>query len=188
MHCASTRPARSWRATKTLLAGGAIGQETYDKSQLAFSVASSEHAQARANVQAIEAVLANMSHPRQLRRGGHRAPPRAGRDRDRRCAGADRDEPGRPLGAHLYPGEPHRRGALGGYKATIITDTWPDKHYGGEVMYIAVAGRVHAEERADDRGAREAGVCRQGAHRRDDPHFELKPGMPADVRLERLAP
>ena len=52
---------RDVERNKTLLAGGAIGQETFDKSQLAFNLASSELAQAQANVQAIEAVLANMT-------------------------------------------------------------------------------------------------------------------------------
>ncbi len=171
---------------RTLLAGGAIGQEPYDKTLLAFNVAQSEHAQARASVQAIEAVLANMTI-------------RASFDG---VVTVRHREPGEivPAGApvltvmnpndrwvRIYIPE-NRIGAVHlGKKATISTDTWPDKRYAGEVTYIASQAEF-TPKNVQTTEERVKLVYAVKVRISDDPKFELKSGMPADVRLEETAP
>lgn len=170
----------------TLLAGGAIGQEAFDKAQLAFNVASSDRAQARAAVQVIEAVLANMVI-------------RASFDG---VVAVRHHEPGEtvpagsPVLTVLNPDDrwvriyiPERQvGAVHlGQKAAITTDTYPDRHYTGEVTYIASQAEFTprnvqtTEERVKLVYAVKVRIV-------DDPKFGLKPGIPADVRLEAEAP
>jgi len=170
----------------TLLAGGAIGQEAFDKAQLAFNVATSDRAQARAAVQVIDAVLANMVI-------------RASFDG---VVAVRHHEPGEtvpagsPVLTVLNPDDrwvriyiPERQiGAVHlGQKAAITTDTYPDRHYTGEVTYIASQAEFTprnvqtTEERVKLVYAVKVRIV-------DDPKFELKPGIPADVRLEAEAP
>lgn len=177
---------RDQARAKTLLAGGAIGQEAYDKAQLAFNVAQSEHAQASASVQATEAVLANM----RIRASfdgvvtvRHREP-------------GEIVAPGTPVLTVMNPDDrwvriyipEHHIGAVRiGQKASITTDTWRDKRYAGEVTYIAAQAEFTPKnvQTAEERVKLVYAVkVRIG----DDPKFELKPGMPADVRLEEAAP
>jgi HlyD family secretion protein len=74
-----------------------------------------------------------------------------------------------------------------GDKAAITTDTWPDKQYAGDVTYIAAAAEFTpknvqtAEERVKLVYAVKVRIS-------DDAAFDLKPGMPADVRLQQAAP
>jgi HlyD family secretion protein len=172
--------------SRELLAGGAIGQEAYDKAQLAFKVAQSDNAQARANAQAIEAVLANM-----IIHAGfdgvvtvrHREP-------------GETVAPGLPVLTVMNPDDrwvriyipEFRIGAVHrGQKAAIQTDTYRDKRYGGEVTYIASEAEFTpknvqtTEERVKLVYAVKVRVA-------EDPGFELKPGMPADVTLETATP
>ncbi len=171
---------------KTLLAGGAIGQETFDKSQLAFNLASSELAQAQANVQAIEAVLANMII-------------RASFDG---VVTVRHREPGEimPAGApvltvmnpgdrwvRIYIPENHIGAVHLGQKAMITTDTWPDKQYAGDVTYIASQAEF-TPKNVQTTEERVKLVYAVKVRITDDPKFELKSGMPADVRLEAASP
>lgn len=177
---------RDLERSTTLLAGGAIGQEAFDKAQLAFNVASSDRAQARAAVQVIEAILANMVI-------------RASFDG---VVAVRHHEPGEtvpagsPVLTVLNPDDrwvriyiPERQiGAVHlGQKAAITTDTYPDRHYSGEVTFIASQAEFTprnvqtTEERVKLVYAVKVRVV-------DDPKFELKPGIPADVRLEAEAP
>lgn len=171
---------------QTLLAGGAIGQEVYDKALLALNIAQSEQAQARANVQALEAVLANMTIRASFEgivTVRHREP-------------GEIVPPGAPVLTVMNPGDrwvriyipEHRIGAVRlGQKAAIATDTFPDRRYGGEVTYIASQAEFTpknvqtAEERVKLVYAVKVRIT-------DDPNFELKPGVPADVRLEAATP
>lgn len=171
---------------QTLLAGGAIGQEVYDKALLALNIAQSEQAQARANVQALEAVLANMTIRASFEgvvTVRHREP-------------GEIVPPGAPVLTLMNPGDrwvriyipEHHIGAVRlGQKAAIATDTFPDKRYGGEVSYIASQAEFTpktvqtAEERVKLVYAVKVRIT-------DDPNFELKPGVPADVRLEAATP
>jgi HlyD family secretion protein len=177
---------RDLERSTTLLAGGAIGQEAFDKAQLAFNVASSDQAQARAAVQVIEAVLANMVI-------------RASFDG---VVAVRHHEPGEtvpagsPVLTVLNPDDrwvriyiPERQiGAVHlGQKAMISTDTYPDRHYAGEVTFIASQAEFTprnvqtSEERVKLVYAVKVRIV-------DDPRFELKPGVPADVRLETEPP
>jgi HlyD family secretion protein len=168
--------------SRELLAGGAIGQEAYDKAQLAFQVAQSDNAQARANAQAIEAMLANM-----IIRAGfdgvvtvrHREP-------------GEIVAPGVPVLTVMNPDDrwvriympEYRIGAVHrGQKAAIQTDTYRDKRYGGEVIYIASEAEF-TPKNVQTTEERVKLVYAVKVRVTDDPGFELKPGMPADVQLE----
>jgi membrane fusion protein YbhG len=177
---------RDLERNTTLLAGGAIGQETFDKAQLAFNVASSDRAQAQAAVQVIEAVLANMvirSSFDGLVAVRHHEP-------------GETVPAGSPVLTVLNPDDrwvriyiPEREiGAVHlGQKAVISTDTYPDRHYAGAVTFIASQAEFTprnvqtTEERVKLVYAVKVRIV-------DDPKFELKPGIPADVRLEAEAP
>ena len=173
---------RDLERNRTLLAGNAIGQEAYDKSVLARQLAESERAQARAQVQALEAVLANMTVKASF---------------DGVITVRHR-EPGETVAAGLpvltlmnpddrwvriYIPEQHIGAVHLGQKATIVSDTWPDRHYGGTVVFVAAQAEFTpknvqtSEERVKLVYAVKVRIA-------DDPRFELKPGMPADVRLE----
>ena len=176
---------RDLKRNRALLGGGAIGQEAYDKAQTAQKVASSNYDEARARVAALEAVLANMRV-------------RASFDG---LVSIRHHEPGEivssgtPILTVMNPNDrwvriyiaENRLGALQlDEKASITTDTYPKKHYGGKVVYIASQAEFTpknvqtAEERVKLVYAVKVRIT-------DDPGFELKPGMPADVRLEPAA-
>jgi len=172
--------------SQTLLAGGAIGQEAYDKSLLAFNVVQSERAQAKASVQAIEAVLANMiirasfdgvatvrhREPGEIVPGG--APVLTVMDPDDRWV-------------RIYIPENHIGAVQLGQKTSIATDTWPDKQYAGTVTYIATQAEF-TPKNVQTTEERVKLVYAVKVRIADDAKFELKPGMPADVRLEQPAP
>ena len=177
---------RDLERSTTLLAGGAIGQEAFDKAQLAFNVASSDRAQARAAVQVIDAMLANMVI-------------RASFDgvvTVRHHEPGETVPAGSPVLTVLNPDDrwvriyiPERQiGAVHlGQKAAIRTDTYPDRRYAGEVTFIASQAEFTprnvqtTEERVKLVYAVKVRIV-------GDPKFELKPGIPADVRLETEAP
>jgi HlyD family secretion protein len=172
--------------SRELLAGGAIGQEAYDKAQLAFKVAQSDNAQARANAQAIEAMLANMV----IHAGfdgvvtvRHREP-------------GEIVAPGVSVLTVMNPDDrwvriyipEYRIGAVHrGQKAAIQTDTYRDKRYGGEVTYIASEAEF-TPKNVQTTEERVKLVYAVKVRVTDDPGFELKPGMPADVTLETATP
>lgn len=177
---------RDLERNKTLLSGGAIGQEAYDKTTLTANVTNSELHQAQAAVRAIEAVLSNMTI-------------RASFDG---IITVRHREPGEIVGAgapvltvmnpddrwvRIYIPENHIGAVRLGQKTTITTDTWPGKQYTGTVTYIATQAEFTpknvqtAEERVKLVYAVKVRIT-------DDAKFELKPGMPADVRLEAPAP
>jgi HlyD family secretion protein len=169
-----------------LLAGGAIGQEAFDKAQLVYNVANSDRAQARAAVQVIEAVLANMvirSSFDGVVAVRHHEP-------------GETVPAGSPVLTVLNPDDrwvriyipENRIGAVHlGQKAVITTDTYPDRRYAGQVTYIASQAEFTprnvqtTEERVKLVYAVKVRIV-------DDTKFELKPGIPADVRLEAEAP
>lgn len=176
---------REHQRNKALLAGNAIGQEAFDKSRLAVDIAESEYAQAQANVQALEATLANMTIRASfdgLVTVRHREP-------------GEIVAPGQPVLTLMNPNDrwvriyipENRVGAVSlGQRAAISTDTYPDKRYAGEVTYIAPQAEFTpknvqtAEERVRLVYSTKVRVT-------EDPGLELKPGMPADVRLEVAA-
>lgn len=177
---------REHQRNTALLAGNAIGREAFDKSRLAVDVAEAEVAQAQANVQALDALLANMTIRASV--DGivtvrHREP-------------GEIVAAGQPVLTLMNPGDrwvriyipEHRIGAVHlGRKAAIRTDTYPDRRYDGEVTYIAPEAEFTpknvqtAEERVKLVYAAKVRIAA-------DERLELKPGMPADVWLEVSEP
>lgn len=172
--------------SKVLLAGSAIAREAYDKSALALSVAAAEHAQARANAQALEAVLANMIVRTNI----------AGIVTVRHREPGEIVAAGMPVLTVMNPADrwvriyipENRIGAVRlKQRAAISTDTYPDRRYGGEVVYIASQAEF-TPKNVQTSEERVKLVYAVKVRINDDPRFELKPGMPADVTLEAAAP
>jgi membrane fusion protein YbhG len=177
---------RDLKRSRALLGGGAIGQETYDKALVAQKVALADDAQARAQVTALEAVLANMQV-------------RASFDG---IVSVRHHEPGEVVSAgtpiltvmnpndrwvRIYIAE-NRLGALQlGEKASIATDTYPHKRYGGKIIYVASQAEF-TPKNVQTTEERVKLVYAVKVRVTDDPNFELKPGLPADVYLEPAAP
>ena len=199
---------RDMERAKRLFEGGAVGAESLDKARLAFDVATSQHEQARQQlrilqsgtrrekidvqraqvaqaesaVKPIDAALANMVVHAPF--GGivtvrHREP-------------GETVAPGVPVLTLMNPDDrwvriyvpENRIGQVRlGAKATITADSFAGKTYGGEVVFIASAAEFTpktvqtSEERVKLVYAVKVRVA-------GDPGLELKPGMPADVRLD----
>jgi len=203
-----TDAARDAERGRRLFDGGAISREALDKAMTAVALAESERQSAletlrlveagprperiraqRARLAGAEASLAEIEA--NLSRSTVRAP----------FAGVvtvRHREPGEVVGSgapvvtlldrderwvRIYVPE-NRIGAVKlGTRASITSDTWPEKRYPGEVIYIASEAEFTpksiqtAEERVKLVYAVKVRIL-------DDPGYELKPGMPADVRLE----
>ena len=199
---------RDVERAKRLFEGGAVGAESLDKARMTFDVATSQHEQARqqlrmleagtrrekievqraqvaqaeAAVKPIDATLANMVVYAPY--GGiitvrHREP-------------GETIAPGAPVLTLMNPDDrwvriyvpENRIGQVRlGAKATITADSFAGKTYGGEVVFIASAAEFTpktvqtSEERVKLVYAVKVRVA-------GDPGLELKPGMPADVRLD----
>jgi HlyD family secretion protein len=69
-----------------------------------------------------------------------------------------------------------------GQKAGITSDTFPDRSYPGEVAYISSEAEF-TPKNVETREERVKLVYAVKVRITGDPGFELKPGMPADVRL-----
>lgn len=177
---------RDLKRSRELLGGGAIGEEAYDKAQTAKKVASSDYDQAQAQVAAFEAVLANM----QVRASFD------GIVTIRHHEPGEIVSAGTPILTIMNPNDrwvriyiaENRLGALQlGEKASITTDTYPKKHYGGQVIYIASQAEF-TPKNVQTTEERVKLVYAVKVRVTEDPDFELKPGMPADVRLNPVAP
>ncbi len=194
--------------TKRLFAGGAVSQEAYDRAVLALDVAKSQDAQARdqlrlfeegprperteaqraqlaqaqAALRAVQAAIANMTI---------RAP-FDGVVTVRHNEPGETVPPGSPVLTVMNPDDrwvriyvpENRIGAVKlGQAAGINSDTYPGKTYPGTVTFIAREAEFTpktlqtAEERVKLVYAVKVRITGDGG-------FELKPGMPADVRLE----
>lgn len=176
---------RDLKRSRALLGGGAIGQEAYDKALVAQKVARADDAQARAQVAALEAVLANMQV-------------RASFDG---IVSVRHHEPGEVVSAgtpiltvmnprdrwvRIYIAE-NRLGAVQlGERVAITTDTFPGRRYRGEVTYIASQAEF-TPKNVQTTEERVKLVYAVKVRITDDPKFELKPGLPADVHLEPAA-
>ena len=177
---------RDLERNKTLLAGGAIGQEAFDKTTLSLKVTDNEQRQAHAAVRALEAVLSNMTINASFNgiiTVRHR-------------------EPGEIVGAgapvltlmnpddrwvRIYIPENHIGVVQLGLKTRITTDSWPDKQYAGSVTYIATQAEF-TPKNVQTVEERVKLVYAVKIRIEDDPKFELKPGMPADVHMPVAAP
>jgi HlyD family secretion protein len=204
--------ARDLERTRILFEGGAVSQEGRDKAQTAFALASRQEEQAREQlglvrsgprVERIEAQRAQVAQAlavlegaeEMLRKVDLRTPFAGTITVQHREPGAV-VPPGAPILTLMDPASRWVRvyisgdqiGAIRlGATATITSDTYPDKGYEGEVVFIASQAEFTpknvqtAEERVKLVYAVKIRII-------GDPGFELKPGMPADVRLERGEP
>ncbi len=199
---------RDVERSRSLFEGGAISREALDKSATAAAVAESEAQRAREALRLVEA------GPRSERIEGQRAQlaraeavlveieaslarstvraPFAGVVTVRHREPGEVVGPGAPVvtlldrddrWVRVYVPE-NRLGAVAiGTRAAITSDTYPERRYAGEVAYIASEAEFTpktvqtAEERVKLVYAVKVRIL-------DDPGNELKPGMPADVRLQ----
>lgn len=199
---------RDFERVQRLLQGGAVSQEAYDKAKLALEVATSQRDQAAQQLQLVE------TGPRPERMAAQRAAVAQGeaavRQVDAALANAvirapfdgvvtvrDR-EPGETVGAgapvltlmnlndrwvRIYIREDRIGAVQLGQAAAIAADTYPDKEYQGAVSFISSEAEFTprnvqtAEERVKLVYAVKVRIT-------GDSSNELKPGMPADVRLE----
>ncbi|MSR06476.1 MAG: HlyD family efflux transporter periplasmic adaptor subunit [Gemmatimonadetes bacterium] len=207
-----TDASRDVERVTRLVAGGALSQEALDKAKLAFQVAQSQRQQAEQQLKLVE------TGPRRERIGAQRAmvaQAQAGLDQTNAALAnavirapfdgvvtvRDR-EPGETVGAgapvltimnlrdrwvRIYIRE-DRIGAVHlGQPAHISADTYPGKTYDGAVAFISTEAEFTprnvqtTEERVKLVYAVKVRVT-------GDAGNELKPGMPADVRLELMTP
>jgi HlyD family secretion protein len=192
---------RDFERVQRLFQGGAVSQEALDKATLALDVARSQRDQAEQQLRLVE------TGPRKERIAAQRA---AVAQAEAALANAviiapfdgvvsvrDR-EPGETVGTgapvvtlmnlsdrwvRIYIREDRIGAARLGQAATITTDTYPDRRYQGSVSFISSEAEFTprnvqtAEERVKL-------VYAVKVRLTGDPSNDLKPGMPADVRLE----
>ena len=199
---------RDLRRTKNLFDGGAVSEEAYDKAQVALEVAESQYEQAeeqlrllesgprrerieaqraqleqsRAALRAIEAALANMTI----------VAPFDGVVTIRHREPGEIVPPGSPVLTIMNPDDrwvriyvrEDRIGAVKiGAKASITTDTYPDEVYDGEVIFVASEAEF-TPKNVQTKEERVKLVYAVKVRIAGDPQLDLKPGIPADVRLE----
>jgi HlyD family secretion protein len=203
---------RDLERTARLKEGGAVSQETHDKALLGRDVARSQFAQAeeqwklvrdgprperiaaaraqlaqaRAAARALEAALANMT-VRSAFDGvvtvRHREPGEVVPAGSPVLTVMNRDD----RWVKIYVPETRIGAVRLGLEAEITTDTFPGKTYGGTVSFIASEAEFTpktvqtSEERVKLVYAVKVTVA-------GDPSFDLKPGMPAAVRLALARP
>jgi HlyD family secretion protein len=194
--------------TKQLYDGGAVSQEAYDKARLASDLAKSQYeqaqeqlkiletgprkekieaqraqlAQAEAAVRIIDAILANMVIRAPfdgLVTVRHREP-------------GEIVQAGSPILTIMNPNDrwvriyipENRVGAVQlGQLVTITTDTYSAKVYPGKVIFIAAEAEF-TPKTVQTTEERVKLVYAVKVRITEDPTDDLKPGMPADVRLE----
>lgn len=203
---------RDLHRTKRLYDGGAVSREAYDKAMLALELAQSELARAEEQLELLEAgprhetieaqraVLAQaeaalraidvtLDHMRVVapfegvitvrhREPGETVPPGSAivtlMNADDRWV-------------RIYVREDRIGAVKLGMPAEISTDTYPDQRYPGRVSFIASEAEF-TPKNVQTREERVKLVYAVKVHITEDPDFDLKPGMPADVRLEVALP
>jgi HlyD family secretion protein len=199
---------RDLERTERLYQGGAVSQEAYDKALLTRQVATSQLAQAEEQLRLLE------SGPRKEKIAAQRAELARAEASWRALDAALSNltlvapfdgivtvrhrEPGEtvPLGAtvltlmnpedrwvRIYVKEDRIGAVKIGAAARISTDTYPGKTYPGEVRFIASEAEF-TPKNVQTTEERVKLVYAVKVQITGDPEFELKPGVPADVRLE----
>lgn len=199
---------RDYQRVERLFQGGAVSQEALDKAKLALDVAQSQRDQAEQQLRLVQ------TGPRKERIAAQRAAVAQAEAAVRQAEAAltnaviiapfdgvvsvrDR-EPGEAVGAgapvltlmnladrwvRIYIREDRIGAVRIGQPATITADTYPDKRYQGSVSFISSEAEFTprnvqtAEERVKLVYAVKVRIT-------GDASIDLKPGMPADVRLE----
>jgi HlyD family secretion protein len=199
---------RDYQRVQRLFQGGAVSQEALDKAKLALDVAESQREQANQQLQLVQ------SGPRKERIAAQRAvvaqADAAVHQADATLTNAvitapfdgvisirDR-EPGETVGAgapvltelnledrwvRIYISEDRIGAVKLGQAATISADTYPGKRYAGSVSFIASEAEF-TPRNVQTTEERVKLVYAVKVRITGDPTNDLKPGMPADVRLD----
>ncbi len=199
---------RDLERTQQLYEGGAVSQEAYDKAQVAFDVTKSQYEQAQEQMRILE------TGPRQEKIEAQRAQlaqaaaavrtidamlvnmviraPFDGVVTVRHREPGEIVQAGSPILTVMNPNDrwvriyipENRVGAVQiGQSATITTDTYPTKVYRGKVIFIAAEAEF-TPKTVQTPEERVKLVYAVKVRITEDPTYDLKPGMPADVRLE----
>lgn len=167
---------------KALLRGKVIGAEAYDQRRLALEVARGDAVRAAAEVAQARAVLDGMIVRAPF--GG--------------VVTARDHEPGEVVGAgvpvltlmnpadrwvRIYIAEDKIGTVHLGERARITTDSFPGKPYAGRVIYVAPDAEFTPKD-VQTREERVRLVYAVKVRIDGDARLDLKPGLPADVRLE----
>ena len=198
---------RDLERARTLFSGGAISRQALDQAQAAASVATSARDQAREGLALVragartESVQAQQAVVEQARANVARSEaglanavvqaPFAGRVTLRHREPGETVAPGAPVVTLLDPADRWvriyvREDQMGtvqiGMRASITSDTWPDRAYEGEVVFIGSEAEFTPRnvQTAEERTKL---VYPVKVRITGDPGFELKPGVPADVVL-----
>ena len=198
---------RDVERARTLFEGGAISREALDKAETQYEVAMAALDQAREQLAALEtgprperiaaqratvagAEAAVRQAEAALENGTIRAP-FEGRITVRHREPGEAVQPGQPIITLMDPSDrwvriyvaEDRIGAVDlGHPAVITADTWPDREYPGRVVFIAQEAEF-TPRNVQTREERVKLVYAVRVEITDDPAFQLKPGVPADVRL-----
>lgn len=199
---------RDFDRVRRLLQGGAVAQEVFDKARLALDIATAQRNQAQEQLKLVEA------GPRQERITGQRAMVAQGEAAVRQADAAlenavirapfaglvavrDR-EPGETVGAgapvltivdlddrwiRIYVSENEIGAVSIGEAATITSDTYAGKTYAGTVSFIASQAEF-TPRNVQTTEERVKLVYAVKVRITGDALNELKPGMPADVKLK----
>jgi HlyD family secretion protein len=199
---------RDFERTRRLVEGGALSQQQLDNHRTALTLAESEAEAARERLQLLETgpraeqIAAQRSLVRQaeaqaaqvraaLDNATIRAP-FAGVVTIRHREPGETVAPGSPVLTVMNPDDrwiriyvPERQvGRLAlGMPAEIRADAYPDRAYGGDVVFIASEAEF-TPRNVQTAAERVKLVYRVKVRVTGDPDFDLKPGLPADVRLE----
>jgi HlyD family secretion protein len=201
---------RNLERTTNLFDGNAVSRETFENAQTAFEVARSRHEQAEEQLKLVESgprperIAAQRAQLRQAEAGFRVAEaalanmtivaPLDGVVTVRHREPGETVPPGSPVltvmnrddrWVRIFVREDRIGAVKIGTPASITIDTYPEREYDGEVAFIASEAEFTpknvqtAEERVKLVYAVKVRIS-------GDPDHDLKPGMPADVRL-RLA-
>ena len=198
---------RDLERAQRLLQGGAISQEAFDKAKLALDVATAQRNQADEQLKLVE------KGPRSERRDAQRAVVAQGEAALRAADAAlgnaaikapfagvvavrDR-EPGETVAAgapvltivdlgdrwiRIYIRENQIGAVRLGQAATITSDTYPARTYAGSVSFIASEAEF-TPRNVQTKEERVKLVYAVKVRITGDPAIDLKPGMPADVKI-----
>ncbi|GMV06757.1 MAG: hemolysin secretion protein D [Gemmatimonadota bacterium] len=198
---------RDAERTRRLFEGGAVSQQALDKAETALEVAEAGRRQAyealalvrqgpRAETVAAQAALveqarANVARAEATLANGVIVAPFPGRVTVRHREPGETVSPGAPVLTLLDPDDRWVRiyvredqiGAVHvGMSAEIRSDTYPDKVYRGEVTFIGSEAEF-TPRNVQTTEERIKLVYPVKVRILEDPGFELKPGIPADVTL-----
>lgn len=199
---------RDHQRVQRLFQGGAVSQEALDKATLALAVAQSQRDQADQQLRLVQ------SGPRKERIAAQRAVVAQAQAAVHQAEATLRNalitapfdgvisvrdrEPGETVGAgapvltelnlgdrwvRIYISEDRIGAVKLGQAATISADTYPGKTYGGSVSFIASEAEF-TPRNVQTTEERVKLVYAVKVRITGDPTNDLKPGMPADVRLD----